>query len=345
MKIAILCPTFFTYSGIDRVVEQQAKDFAELENDITIFTLQSEMKPPSNVKIEIINMPKGFFLQRIYRLLFPLDFAKAIKWVPKLRYYDVIYSHQYPMNWLAYLAKRFYGTKYIYYNHGYAPPSTFSNFIEQTYERLLMAFANWTIRRADGAISDSQYLQQQLKKETGLDSKVVYCKIDFERFNQRIDGEKIRQKYNLGGDPVVLFVGRISPHKGIHLLIQAFNLVRQDVPEAKLLIVGKHTISSYSRRLERMNDGSVIFVDVVHDEDLPSYYAACNVYATASLWEGFDLPLAEAQACRKPAVAFDIGPHPEVIKNPNEVKLVPAGDTEAMAKAIISFLKAKPGNL
>ena len=49
------------------------------------------------------------------------------------------------------------------------------------------------------------------------------------------------------------------------------------------------------------------------DKELPYYYAACDVYATASLWEGFDMPLVEAQACGKPVVAFDIGPHKELI--------------------------------
>ena len=62
-----------------------------------------------------------------------------------------------------------------------------------------------------------------------------------------------------------------------------------------------------------MADKDVIFTGFVPDEELPYYYAASNIYVTASLWEGFDLPIVEAQACAKPVVAFDIGPHKEVI--------------------------------
>jgi 1,2-diacylglycerol 3-alpha-glucosyltransferase len=134
-------------------------------------------------------------------------------------------------------------------------------------------------------------------------------------------------------------VGRISPPKGIHLLIEAFNLVKQEIPAAKLVIVGKHSLSGYSKKLKQMSDTSVIFTGDVSDEDLPCYYAACNVYATATLWEGFDLPVAEAQVCGKPVVAFDIGPHPEVVKDKEAGILVPYKNTQALADAISEILK------
>lgn len=341
MKIAILAPTFFTYSGIDRVVEQQALRFARDGNNVSIFTLRANIVPSPNIALHVLGMPNNLLLQRIYRLLFPFDFIKAIRWVPQLKGFDCIYSHQYPMNWLAYLAKRRYSILYIYYNHGYPPLKTFPNLVEHTYMKLITIFANWTIKRADKAISVSQYLRQELKRESGLDSDVIYNEIDTRRFHTGIDGTQIRQRYYLGDTPLVLFVGRISPHKGIHLLIQAFSMVRSQVPEVRLLIAGKHTIPNYSRKLAEMVDTSVIFAEDVSDEDLPHYYAACDVYATATLWEGFDLPVAEAQACGKPVVAFDIGPHPEVIKIGTEGKLVPVGDTKAMAEAIVGFLKAK----
>jgi len=339
MKIAHLTSTFSAFSGIDRVVEQQAKELSEQGNKVTIFALEADLKPPRNAELQVIGMPKSLFWQRIYRLFFPLDFVKALKWVPKLENYDIIYSHQYPMNWLAYLAKKFYSVKYIYYDYGIAPPWTFSNFIERTYIRMISFLANWTIKRADGAISISQYLQQQLKQKAGLVSEVVHPKIDTTRFHRGLDGSKIRDKYKLGANPIVLYVGRISPHKGVHLLIQAFNLVKREIPNAKLLIVGKHTFAGYSKKLRQMADDSVIFAGYVADEEIPYCYAACAIYATASLWEGFDLPLAEAQACGKPVVAFNIGPHPEVVIDSETGFLVVRENIIALSQAMIKVLK------
>lgn len=341
MKVAILCPSFFTFSGIDRMAEEQAKSLAEKGDEITIFSLAADMTPPESVNLLVLGMPNNILSQRLYRLLFPLDFIKTMRWVPKLKGFNVIYSHQYPMNWLAYLAKKRYGIKYIYYNYGYAPPDKFSNLIERTYWRIIIFLANWTIKKADGAISISKYLQQELKRETNIESEVVYCNIDTKRFHKGIDGSAIRKRYNLADAPIILFVGRISPHKGIHLLIESFSLVRQHLPGANLIILGKHSFAGYSKRLKQISNDSVIFVEDVSDDEIPMYYATCDVYATATLWEGFDLPLAEAQACGKPVVAFDIGPHPEVVKDGKTGKLVPAGNTTAMAAAILSFLKGQ----
>lgn len=125
MRIALLVPTFSKFSGVDRVVEQQAKELSQQGNEVSIFTLEADLRPPQNIELQIIGMPKSLFWQRIYRLFFLLHFVKTRKWVPKLKNYDIIYSHQYPMNWLAYLAKRLYNVKYIYYNmvlllHGYS---------------------------------------------------------------------------------------------------------------------------------------------------------------------------------------------------------------------------------
>ena len=207
------------------------------------------------------------------------------------------------------------------------------------YQRIFIALANRTARRADSAISISRYLQRQLKQDTGLDSKVVYNSIDIERFHPGLDGSNIRNRYGLGQGPIIAYVGRISPYKGVHLLIQAFGLVRQEVPTAKLLVVGKHTFPDYSRKLREMADDSVIFAGYVSDEELPYYYAACDLYATATVWEGFNLPLAEAQACGKPVVAFNLGPHPKVVSDGETGFLVPPRDTDALAEAVIKLLK------
>jgi glycosyltransferase involved in cell wall biosynthesis len=339
MNIAILVPTFSQYSGIDKVVQQQSMQCIRNGDKVTIFTFKAEMGIPLNAKLCVLGMPKSLLGQRIYRLFFPLDLIKTLKWVPRLKQYDVIYSHQYPMTWLAYLAKKYYGIKFIYYNHGIAPPWTFSNLPERIYMRLFTYLANWTIKRADSAISISHYLQKELNKETKVNSKVIYNTIDNQRFHKGLDGLIIRNKLELGASPIILYVGRISPHKGIHLLIESFNLIIGKIPNVKLIIVGKHLFASYSEKLKQISNDSVLFVSDVPDDELPYYYAACDVYATATLWEGFDLPVVEAQSCGKPVVAFDIGPHPEIIDN--DGFLVANNNTTELANAIIEILMGR----
>ena len=338
LKIALLTPTFSGFSGIDRVVFDQAWQLLRKGHRVEIFTFASDMEQPPGAGLHILGMPKGLLLQRIYRLLLPLDFIRNSRISTQLRDFDIIYSHQYPINWLAYLAKKRYGARYIYYDYGIAPPEAFDNLIERVYMYLFTRLSNWTARKADAAISISGYLREALKKDTRLTSEVVYPRIDTARFHTGIDGSTVRQKYRIGSGPLVLYVGRISPHKGIHLLIQAFLEVQKQIPEVKLLIAGKHTFAGYSSRLESMSNPSIIFAGYVPDEEMPAYYAACSVYATATLWEGFNLPLAEAQACGKPVVAFNIGPHPEVVIDGKTGHLSPPKNIHTMAAAIRSLL-------
>jgi glycosyltransferase involved in cell wall biosynthesis len=338
MKIALLTPTFCGFSGIDRVVETQSATLTAGGHSVTIFALQADMEPPPGVTLRLLGMPGKLLWQRFYRLLFPLAFCKNGRYARMLRGFDTVYSHQYPMNWLAWLAKRDYKVQYIYYDYGVAPPESFSGIIERTYMWLFTLISGWTARKADSAVSISNYLKKELKKDTGLDSEVAYPSINMKRFHPGIDGSAIRQKYNLAGRPVILYLGRISPHKGIHLLIEAFKQARQKSPEAALLIVGKHTFPRYTLQLKQLADDNVIFSGYVGDEDIPLYYAACDIYASATLWEGFNLPLAEAQACARPVVAFNLGPHPEVVEHDRTGLLVPEADTGALAAALVKLL-------
>lgn len=332
MKVAILTPTFNYYSGIDRVVQSQAEDYAKKGHKVTVIALEAKIKPKI-YKVISLGMPKNATLQRLYRLFFFFD-AKKISYYKNLKNFNVVISHFYPMNWLAYLAKKHYKIKYIYFNHGVNTTGLLNNLFQKLYMMLFSSFTNITLRNVDEAYSVSRYLKEDLKKVSGLDSKVVYNKIDKKRFNKSAKGDKIIKRYNLKNKKVLLYVGRITPHKGIHLLLKSFNIVKRQIPNAKLIIVGKPTFNNYHKKLKKSANNDIIFTGFVPDNDLPYYYAACNLYVTASLWEGFDIPAATAQACGKKVVAFDIGSHPEIVKMGI---LVEKGNIKKFADAIIRY--------
>ena len=336
MRIAILTPTFNYYSGIDRVAEQQARDYTKKGDKVVVIALEAKIKP-KNYEVISLGMPKNSTFQRLYRLFFFLD-TKKINYYKNLEKYDIVISHFYPLNWLAYLARKKYKIKYIYFNHGVNTTGLLNNVWQKFYMKLFSFFTNITLRNVDEACSVSKYLKDDLKKVSGLDSRVIYNKIDKKRFNKKVKPDKIIKKYNLKNNKVLLYVGRIAPHKGIHLLLKSFNIIKKKTPNAKLLIVGKPTFNNYSKTLEKIANKDVIFTGFVEDNDLPYYYAACNVYVTASLWEGFNLPAAEAQACGKKVVAFNVGSHPEIVKNGILVK---EKDINNFAEAIIKILRER----
>ena len=254
-----------------------------------------------------------------------------------LERFDKIICHMYPMTILAKKAQRKFQVHYNYYNMGIAYPSLFPTLAERMYMRFFLFLTKLTVRGADSATSISNFLREELKKETGVDGEIEYCKINA-HFKLGVDGSRIKKMYGLT-HPTLLYVGRISPHKGIHILIKAFRVVQKEFPQAKLLIVGKHTFEGYSKVLHALaaGDKNIIFVGFADDKELPQYYGACDVYTSATQWEGFNLPAAEAQACGKPVVVFKVGSHPEVVKNG---VLVPKIDAQDFGRAIINVLRA-----
>lgn len=330
-------PTFFEFAGPDRVAEQRAKEFAEKGNEVTVFTFAASIKP-EKFRLKVLGLPKNAFLHWLYRLFFPLDFIKTLKILQELKKFDIIEAHVYPMSWLAMLAKKFYGKKFVFYNYGIAYPELYPSFKERIYMRLFRLFTNLSIQNADKVISISNFLRKELIKEADLNSEINYCQIDKKRFNKKAKGGKlIRKKFGIKKNaPLILSVGRVVPHKGVHLLVQAFNLLKKKMPEARLMVVGNQSIKKYFQQVKKAGSPDIIFTGPLPDELMPACYAACDVYASASLWEGFNLPLVEAQACGKPVVAFYCCAHPEVVKKGT---LVEPKNIELFAQALEKILR------
>ncbi len=337
MKIAILTPTFSKFSGIDRVVETQALELSKKGSDVNIYCLYGDIKlEDTQIKIYEIKIFKNLLFERIYRLLFFLDIFTISKYSKIISSYDIVYSHFYPMNVIAYFAKkRNPNLKYIYYNHGVADTITFSKFYEKIYIKLIKILNNISIGNTDEVISISKYLGNILKKETGKSSKIIYDKIDKDRYNKKPSNLDIRKKYNLPKDSfIILYVGRISPHKKVDLLIKYFKNFNKKYINSYLIIVGKPTFQEYFKKLQKLANKNVIFTGFIKDDDLPNYYKGSNLYATCSIWEGFDLPIVEAEFCGKPSIAFNLCSHKEVLKNGD---LIEYPDTKG--KFIESFEK------
>ena len=136
-------------------------------------------------------------------------------------------------------------------------------------------------------------------------------------------------------EPVLLFVGFVTPRKGLDDLARALLLMR---PTPRLLIVGRWSDGYRSRFLRLLGPAAdrVVEAGYVPDEHMPAYYSLADVYVSPSLMEGFGLTLAEALACETPVVAVRAGAVAEVV-GPGGI-LVPPRDPVALAEALSRVL-------
>jgi hypothetical protein len=147
----------------------------------------------------------------------------------------------------------------------------------------------------------------------------------------------------LAGKEVLLYVGRVAGNKRVDLLVEALAKVQAHRPNAVLLVVGDHnsnpafnenTAKIRQRARELGVEASVIFTGRV--EELPPYYRLASLYVSASLHEGFGVPLIEAMASGVPIVTTAVGSQPWVVGDAGV--LVSPHDVDALADQIVTVL-------
>jgi 1,2-diacylglycerol 3-alpha-glucosyltransferase len=335
MKIAVLVPNFSEYSGDARVAELQIRDLMRAGHTVDIYCLHGTIQIDGCRKTEI-GCPRTPSFERIYRLLFPVDLRRFAATVLRMRDYDCVVCHLYPLTAVGMLSKFLFSKRYVFWYHGIPPPNLYPFTYERLYMRAFIALSGITTSTADKRVSVSHAASDEYLEYAGQSSAVKYNKPDLERFNKELSGAALRERLGFNGKKVVLNVGRVCPQKGAHLLIEAFKKVRVSHPDSVLVIVGKPTYSYYQDQLEKSCGEGVMFAGFVNDAELPEYYAMCDVYATGTLWEAHNVPILEVQAVGKTVVGFDIPSLREGIDE-NGV-LVPVGDTGRLADAISAVL-------
>ena len=137
--------------------------------------------------------------------------------------------------------------------------------------------------------------------------------------------------------PTLLFFGRISKYKGLEVLLKAFPIIKEQVPQARLLIVGSGDLGPYKARLENLKDVTVVN-RWVKDEEVAIYFRQADLllapYTDAS--QSGVIPIAYAFGV--PVVATRVGGLAEQIEDGKTGLLVPPGDVVQLAKACVQLL-------
>lgn len=159
------------------------------------------------------------------------------------------------------------------------------------------------------------------------------------------DGWNTRKDLGLEG-PVVLYMGRISPQKGVHHLVLSMALVLKYVPETTLLLVGPD-YADFTERLLKLArklgiEKSVMFHGPVNDfEEEMRIYACCDAFVMPSSFEGFGQAVHKAWSQGKPVVTTAVGAMPEFVQNRDNGLLVAYGKPKELAEAIVTLLKTQ----
>jgi glycosyltransferase involved in cell wall biosynthesis len=172
--------------------------------------------------------------------------------------------------------------------------------------------------------------------------------------------QDIRNKLGLNNKKIVLFVGRITPEKGVHLLIAAMAIVKKVFPEAVLILIGPDFLTPVSARLktdliyqqfERLKKNyrdhlsdlisrhglDVVRLGLTPQAELINFYSLADVVVLPSFEEAGPLPVLEAMSCQVPMVATEVDGIKDYL-SPEAGFLVAPNDVAALAEKIITYL-------
>jgi glycosyltransferase involved in cell wall biosynthesis len=185
------------------------------------------------------------------------------------------------------------------------------------------------LRGAARIFAVSNFTKLEMEKLFGISPgriEVIYNAID-ERFLHghatAADRQLIAERYQVTY-PFLLYAGRISPHKNVVRMIEAFSALKtelekdQVLPDLKLIIIGDDVSGNPDLRRTVIRSGvqnDVRFLGFVPIEVLRTFYDAAKIFVFPSLYEGFGLPPLEAMAHGTPVVTSNVSSLPEVVGN------------------------------
>ena len=342
MKIAFINHELILGDGTATVLWNLARRLAK-GHEVTIFTFNSNYSGYYGIQVVEIPIPlKGN--KFINPGLIPLFQNKWIELRRLLQPYHAIYTQIPPCNLIPLFPTKIKGPLQIYTEWS-TRRGTGYPVLSKIYGSFVERIDNYVVKHVDKVIAPSLHVERWLKEKFGIKPSLLYLDgIDFTILDK--NPVSTREIYNtypaLKGSPTILYVGVLSPHKNVETLIRSVKIVRKEIPNTKLVVVGRTTqFPGYYHSLVKLaqQEGlteSVIFTGAVSFEDLAKYYAICDVFATCSLWEGY--LRAEAYATEKPMVAFDATSNSETIRHGETGLLVQEQTPEAFASALVTLL-------
>ncbi len=273
------------------------------------------------------------------RLTFPWDAYRIGRQIVKRHQVDVtITQDPFATGLAGYWLKRRFGIplNVMIFSSFFDNPAWVSGGME---ERLLHRLGKFIVRQAD-TIRVESAVERDVLVRLGIPAEriwIVPLLIDLSRF-AAADGAAVRAAYP--GRRLLFFAGRLAPEKNLGVLIQAVVQVRRRYPDALLLVAGDGPERASLERLAAVADPEAVrFLGVVPGGELPAYFAASELFALSSLYEGIPTVLIEAGAAGRPVVTTPTRNVGDVVLD-GDTGYVVDGTPEAFAQRIGDLLEA-----
>jgi len=351
--------------GLNVYVQELSRHLAQRGVGVDVFTRRTDRQSPAITQVEdgvrLIQveagppepLPKDALFCHLPE--FATDMAYfAIKHGVR---YDAVHAHYWLSGWAGHLVQRYWDVPLVMMFHTLAHLKNAVATGSHRETTLRLQVERRLAELADAVVAANPDERTEIIRRLNAQPAAVHTVplgVDLNRFRPD-DSRAARRALGLPDGPLVLYVGRIDPVKGIDTLLEAFTrLVDQRTwPEhpPRLVFVGglmqdgadgavmDAELSALTARAAALGLGdSVLFHGAQLRERLPLYYNAVDVCAVPSRYESFGLVAVEAMACGTPIVASDVGGLRFSVEDEVSGLLVPHSDPLALADALARAL-------
>jgi glycogen(starch) synthase len=238
--------------------------------------------------------------------------------------------------------------------HGWADmlleTSSYVTVVERVQLHVASSLESFAAQKADRVIANSHFTAYKLAERLHVRREkiaIIYEHIEIEKFGMA-KPKQAREQLGVGDQPLLLYAGFLQARKGIQILSDAMPMVVRHVPSARLVMIGRDTdtaptggsFKAYLQATAKEHgwQENLVLPGFVPDDVRSELFAACDLFVFPSLYEPFGKPTLEAMACNRPVIATATGIAAEIGDVSPAIRIVPPGDPQALAEAIIEVL-------
>lgn len=335
MKIALVAPYDFAHTGgVTNHISALDREYTQIGHDVRIIAPASQ--PVAGFGGRFIPIGRPFPIpssESIIRVPISLHLAPAIKEVIAREKFELVHLHEPFMPMLCSAVLRFSDAVNV---------GTFHAAEGKPGYNWGRPISTWMIRRRlhklHGKIAVSQAALSYHSRYIPGPFEIIPNGVDLEQFS---DDVAPFEQY-LDGKKNILFLSRLEFRKGLNYLLNAFLLVKREMPDVRLIVVGAGT--RLRRRYERWVrktglEKDVVFVGFAPEEDKPRYYKTADIFSVpATGRESQGLILLEAMAMGTPVVATSIAGYASVVTHGEDGLLVPPRNYQELSQALLTLL-------
>jgi len=345
---------YSVYSGSICHIVNLTRAFKQLGNEVVSVIAgegKKERKTASYFRLlkQIIPGTVSSAMREIYKIWYNVTFYRTYKKVFQHESPDFVYERYSSFHVSTSVIAEQLGIPYIVEINGPAEERRW--FGPAHFSSIALAVQKRIATRADAIVTVSMGMKNYLI-ERGIPPERIYVLpngVDCELFDpQAIDGQEVRNKYNLKGKTVVGFVGSMKEYHGIGLLVQAAKQVMESADNIHFLLVGPLTQPEFLKK-EGLVECFTLTGGVPYDR-IPEYISSMDICVVpASNWNFSPIKVFEYGAMGKPVIAPRVGPIQEVIEHGTNGILTKPGDAKDLAEKIQQLarrhlLRAKLGS-